>query len=62
MTTRAEQFLAAKQALRAHPDWDDEKVAEEIGVKLVDTPGLATIRAARRDLGAGEPTGPELRP
>jgi len=62
MTTRAEQFLAAKQALRAHPDWDDEKVAEEIDVKPADIPGLATIRAARRDLGAGEHTMPELRP
>jgi hypothetical protein len=29
---RVEWFLAAKKALRAHPDWTDEQVADHCGI------------------------------
>jgi hypothetical protein len=31
-STRVEWFLAAKKALRAHPDWSDEQVADYCGI------------------------------
>jgi hypothetical protein len=34
-STRVEWFLASKKALRAHPDWTDEQVANHCGIPLV---------------------------
>ena len=33
-STRVEWFLAAKKALRTHPDWTDEQVAGHCGIPL----------------------------
>jgi hypothetical protein len=62
MAGRTAVFLAAKQALRAHPGWTDEQVAGHIGVTTRDTPGMETIAAARKDLAASEHGGPDLHP
>jgi hypothetical protein len=48
--TRTDLFLAAKRIIRLHPDWDDVKVAEEAGIKLVE---LDLVAVARRDVEAG---------
>lgn len=43
---RYELFMAAKKVIRTHPDWDDEKVAAQVGAKLTE---LDIIREARKD-------------
>jgi hypothetical protein len=43
-------FLQIKEQLRLHPDWDDEQVAERLGLKV---PELDLITTARRDMEAG---------
>jgi hypothetical protein len=45
---KAEVFLAAQKALRAHPDWTDEEVADHLNVKLIAMG--STIHEARREL------------
>lgn len=48
--TRTELFLRVKQALRRHPDWTDEQLAEYADLRQ---PELDLIAVARRDLEAG---------
>jgi hypothetical protein len=43
-------FLQIKEQLRLHPDWDDEQIAERVGLKYFE---LDLITTARRDLEAG---------
>ena len=43
-------FTQAKQALRNHPDWTDEQVAEAIGLPKMQIP--AVLPEARKDLKA----------
>lgn len=47
---RTEVFLRIKQTLRNHPEWTDDQVADQAGVKL---PERDLITTARRDLEAG---------
>jgi hypothetical protein len=47
-STRVEWFLAAKKALRAHPDWADEQVAHHCGIPLAATDEI--IRPARQEI------------
>jgi len=47
-STRVEWFLAAKKALRAHPDWSDEQVANYCGIPLAVTDEI--IGPARREI------------
>lgn len=48
-----EIFQRAKQAIRGHPDWDDEQIAEFIGAKLAE---LEIVREARKDVQADTPS------
>lgn len=43
-------FVEIKLALRNHPDWTDDQVAENVGVRPLDR---ELIKTARRDLEAG---------
>lgn len=47
-STRVEWFLAAKKALRAHPDWSDEQVANYCGIPLAVVDEI--IRPARQEI------------
>jgi len=47
-STRVEWFLAAKKALRAHPDWTDAQVANYCGIPLAVTDEV--IRPARKEI------------
>jgi hypothetical protein len=47
-STRVEWFLAAKKALRAHPDWSDGQVANHCGIPLAVTDEI--IRPARQEI------------
>lgn len=47
-STRVEWFLAAKKALRAHPGWSDEQVANHCGIPLAITGEI--IGPARREI------------
>lgn len=47
-STRVEWFLAAKKALRAHPAWSDEQVANHCGIPLAVTDEI--IRPARQEI------------
>jgi hypothetical protein len=49
-STKTDLFLSAKRIIRLHPDWDDERVAVEAGIKLIEIDLVAT---ARRDVEAG---------
>ncbi len=60
--SRTDQFLAAKQQLRTHPDWTDAQVADAIGTPERDTPGMAAIAQARKDVIAGDHGAPHVRP
>lgn len=44
---KTELFLAAKRWIRAHPEADDQDVADAIGAKLLEAEEL--IAAARKD-------------
>jgi hypothetical protein len=46
MGIKYELFTRARQVIKVHPDWDDEKVAEHVGAKLAE---LDIIREARKD-------------
>lgn len=48
--TKAQMFLRAKQVIRLHPDWSDEKVAEQ--AQLPRGTEAEIIRTARADLAA----------
>lgn len=50
MPSQAELFLRVKQVIRVHPDWTDEQVAEQAGLRA---PEMHLIATARRDLEAG---------
>lgn len=50
LPTQTELFLQVKQVLRIHPDWTDEQVAEQAGLRV---PELHLIATARKDLEAG---------
>jgi hypothetical protein len=43
-------FIAVKGTLRRHPDWDDDQVAEDAGLRPAERHLIAT---ARKDLEAG---------
>lgn len=49
-------FVNAKRTLRAHPEWDNERVAEQCGLSsrmlTVDERIGSTIDAARREIAA----------
>ena len=47
-STRVEWFLAAKKALRAHPDWTDAQVCNHTGIP----PAIADeiVRPARQEI------------
>lgn len=61
--SRYQEFLAAKAAIRAHPDWSDRQVAEYIRVNPdLDGPGMSGIAQARKDLEAGDHARPDVRP
>jgi hypothetical protein len=47
-STRVEWFLAAKKALRSHPGWSDEQVANHCGIPLAVTDEI--IRPARQEI------------
>jgi len=47
---KVEWFLAAKKAMRLHPDWDDEKVAEYCGIPKASLD--ETVAPARREINA----------
>jgi len=49
MGMKYEMFQRAKSALRTHPDFTDEQVAEFIGAKLAE---MEIIREARKDVTA----------
>jgi hypothetical protein len=51
MTSKVETFRMAKRVMRAHPDWTDGQVAEDIGVHRFD---IAVVAEARKDLRATE--------
>ena len=48
-----QMFTLAKQAIRSHPDWDDDKIAEFIGAKPAE---MELVRTARRDVRADSPS------
>lgn len=50
MSRRTELFLAAKRTIRAHPDWDDQQIADAIGSRLIECADL--LREARKDVAA----------
>lgn len=45
---RVNAFLRAKNLIRAHPDWDDEQIADQLGIPraLIDE----TVAVARREV------------
>jgi hypothetical protein len=45
---RVDMFLRAKQALRVHRDWPDEKLAEHCGIPAILIPDVIT--PARREV------------
>jgi len=47
-STRVEWFLAAKKALRAHPDWSDEQVCGHCGIPLAVADEI--VRPARQEI------------
>lgn len=47
-STRVEWFLAAKKALRAHPDWSDEQVCNHAGIPLAIADEI--VRPARQEI------------
>jgi hypothetical protein len=47
-SSRVEWFLAAKKALRAHPDWTDEQVGDHCGIPRALFEDV--IRPARREV------------
>ncbi len=47
-STRVEWFLAAKRALRTHPDWTDEQVCNYTGIPLAVADEI--IRPARQEV------------
>lgn len=48
--TNVAQFLRIKEVLRIHPDWDDDKVADQLDLRQRERD---LIRTARKDLEAG---------
>jgi hypothetical protein len=46
--TRTDMFLAAKRAIRVHPDWSDEQIAEYVGIPRALIPD--TVAVARREI------------
>jgi hypothetical protein len=46
--TRTDMFLAAKRAMRVHRDWDDEQVADFLGIHHLLIPDV--IVPARREI------------
>ena len=46
--TAYDQFVRAKQVLRQHPDWSDERVAESLGIHNFDI--VRTVAVARQEL------------
>jgi hypothetical protein len=45
-----EVFQAARKVIKLHPDWDDEKVAEQVGARDFE---MGIIVQARKDAAAG---------
>jgi hypothetical protein len=48
--TKYELFLSIKQAIRVHPDWSDEQLAEHLDLRQLEKD---MIKTARKDLEAG---------
>lgn len=52
MSRKTELFLRAKQALRSHPDFTDQELADHIGARLIEAEEV--IREARKDHAADQ--------
>jgi hypothetical protein len=50
--TRTDMFLAAKRLIRVHRDWDNEKVAENLGIAKILIPEV--IVPARTEIDQDE--------
>lgn len=51
MGERSDFFLRAKKAIRQHPDYSDEQIAEAAAIPAAIAPEI--VREARKDVGAG---------
>lgn len=50
VSRKTELFLAAKRAIRTHPDYDDQQIADYIGARLIEAQEIIT--EARKDCAA----------
>lgn len=50
LSRKTELFLAAKRTIRAHPEYDDQAIADNIGARLIEAQEIIT--EARKDVAA----------